>query len=73
MKYQINGDGEQLSSFPSTELLEINHKQNPVSSINQTNPSNIGLTKVEYINSSSLLTSPSGLIRVYYYKYYEYF
>lgn len=65
MKYKINGDGEQLSLFSFTELSEINHKQNPVSSINQTNPSNIGLTKVEYINSSSLLTSPSGFIRVY--------
>ncbi|MBD2131252.1 MULTISPECIES: radical SAM protein [Sphaerospermopsis] len=65
MKYKINGDGEQLSLFSLTEFSEVNYKKNSVLFINQTTPSKIASSKIEYINSSSLLTSPSGFIRAY--------
>lgn len=65
MKSKISPDGEQLSLFSLTELSQNNHNKTSVSSINEINPLNIGSAKVEYINSSSLLTSPSGFIGVY--------
>ncbi|HLP88881.1 MAG TPA: radical SAM protein [Nostocaceae cyanobacterium] len=65
MKPKISSDGEQLALFSLTEISEDNHNHSSLSSINQTTLSQISSAKVEYINSSSLLTSPSGFIGIY--------
>jgi DNA repair photolyase len=73
MKNKHIPPGEQLSLFSLTESPDSNHNQRSAPTqpeqtdltLNQTTLSNIGSAKVEYINSSSLLTSPSGFIGVY--------
>lgn len=65
MKDEIKLNGKQLSLFPLTEPPEPNGTLNSQLSSNQITRSNIGSAKVEYINSTSLLTSPSGFIGVY--------
>ncbi|MBD2526825.1 radical SAM protein [Nostoc sp. FACHB-133] len=73
MKKQPTEDGEQLllfslhkfSNTTVSNITEAPPEQAECLSTNNSQPSNIGSAKVQYINSNSLLTSPSGFISLY--------
>jgi DNA repair photolyase len=73
MKKQLTDNGEQLSLFslqnlttcPLSEVPSCAANQPEDLYINDLYPPNIGNAKVEYINSKSLLNSPSGFIGLY--------
>ncbi|MEH2258902.1 SPL family radical SAM protein [Nostoc sp.] len=73
MKKQSTGDGEQLSLFSLQDysintdgnLTESSLSEAERLSINDLQPLNTGATKVEYVNSKSLLNTPGGFIGLY--------
>lgn len=73
MKKPPTGDSEQLSLFSvqnpicntDSNFTEATLTQAESLSVNNPQPTNIGAAKVHYINSKSLLTSPSGFIGLY--------